>query len=50
MSKYTVYLLTTYAIWEDVEAKTEKEAIKKCEIPDEVDLNQPAKFVAIKEE
>ena len=49
MPKYTVYLLTPYAIYEDVMAKNQKEACSKVELPQELDLSEPCKLLAIEE-
>ena len=46
--KFEVFFLTPYCSYE-VEAKSKKEAISKCEVPSEYDLNDgPTQFCAIK--
>ena len=49
MKKYTVYLLTPYAIYENIEAKNQKEAITKIEIPRELDSNEVCRIIAIED-
>ena len=44
---YTVHFLTPYYSWEDVKARSKKEAIKKCNIP--LDYDGYSKFVAIEQ-
>ena len=48
--KYTVHLMTPYCTWEGVEADSEDEAIKKCDIPPEMDGNERCTFVADEED
>lgn len=50
MSKFTVYLMTPYCTWENVEAKDEDEAIRKCDSPPEFDWTEPHTFLAVEEE
>lgn len=50
MKKFTVHFMTPYCTWEGVEAKSKKEAIKKCSVPDEHGMNTPGSFMAIEEE
>jgi hypothetical protein len=47
--KYTVHLMTAYCSWEDIEAKSEAEAIEKVQYPPEFDCNDQHTFVAIEE-
>jgi hypothetical protein len=35
--------------WLDVKASSKKEAISKCELPPELDLNDPGKYLAIED-
>jgi len=46
---FTVYFLTPHCSWEVV-AKDEDDAISKCQIPAEFDMNEPHKFMAIENE
>ena len=50
VGRFTVHLMTPYCTWENVEAKDEDEAIKKCEIPPEFDGNEPHSFMTSEEE
>ena len=44
--KWTVYMLTPYAEWNNIEGVTAEEAIKQCDAP-EFDMNDgPIKFLA----
>lgn len=47
---FTVYFLTPYCTYEGIIAKDEDDAIRKCEIPAEFDLNEPSNFLAIEED
>lgn len=38
--KYTVYLMTPYCAFAEVEADSEEEAIAQCDYPPEFDLNE----------
>jgi len=50
VSKFTVHFMSAYCTWEGVEAESEVEAIKKCEVPPEFDSNEPSTFVAFEED
>lgn len=50
LKNYTVHFMSAYETWENVKAKSQKEAIKKCEIPDEFDCNEPFTFIAVEED
>ena len=50
MSKFIVQLMTVYMTWEGIEAESEDEAIRQCDIPPEFDCNEPFQFFAIKQE
>lgn len=45
--RYTVYLLTPYCTWENVEASSKKEAIEMCQ---ENSIEGVTRFVAMEEE
>jgi len=49
LKKYTVHFMTPYCTWEGVHARSKKEAIDKCPIPSEYDMNEPGMFSAIEE-
>jgi len=50
MGKYTVRLMTDYAVWEDVEAKGEADAIRQCSYPPEFDVNESHEWIAREQE
>jgi hypothetical protein len=50
MKKYTVTYWTPYISWENVEAKSEAEAINKIGFPPYADLNEPGQFTAKRED
>ena len=50
MPKFTVHFMTAYCTWSGVEAKDEKDAISKCETPDEFDGNEPSTWAAVQED
>lgn len=49
MKNYTVKLMSVYAEWEGIKARSKKDAIAQCDIPPECDLNNYFKFVAFEE-
>ena len=49
MKTYTVHLLTPYCSWEGVEAKSQKEAMRKCNPIAEPDSSEYQTMVAILE-
>ena len=47
---WTVYLMTPYAAWEGIPARTADEAIAQCHYPWEFDCNEPHHWIAVPEE
>ena len=47
---WTVYLMTSYAAWEGIPARTADEAIAQCHYPWEFDCNEPHHWIAVPEE
>jgi len=46
MKKFTVYLMTPYSTWEDVEAEDEDKAIAKCSTEAGFDCNEVQSWLA----
>jgi len=46
MKKFTVYLMTPYSTWEDVEAEDEDKAIAKCSLEEGFDCNEVQSWLA----
>lgn len=50
MPKYTVYLMTPYETWEEVEAATKEEAVNKCGFDPEYPEDLPHRWVVEEED
>ena len=46
MKKFTVYLMTPYSTWKDVEAEDEDKAIAKCSTEAGFDCNEVQSWLA----
>ncbi len=47
--KFTVYFMTPYMQWDNVEAYDEEDAINQCNQPPEFDSNEPATWLALEQ-
>lgn len=50
LKRYTVHFMSPYCSWYGVQARSMKEAISKCPIPPEYDMNEPGHFIALEED